>query len=219
MAYHVTLSVAPSFTPVDTADLKTWLRLNDTAEDSLLPVLVSAASDKWTVDTNGHVLCASTFKLWLDGWPTIISDYRGDPTPFPYPYFSSLNTLYPTTAIYIPRAPVTEITTVEYLDPDATWQTLTGWTEDTSGVPARVILPQSLPTLHPQQRPAVRVTFTAGYEEGSVPAGAAVGVRLLASHWYTNREAADPTDFKEVPMGWFALTKQFDTGISGNWNK
>lgn len=192
--YHVETITPATFAPVSTADLKTWLRLNDTSEDTLLPVLVSAAADKWLNDTNGHVLCSATYRLRLDCWPT------GG-------------------AVYIPRAPVSAVTLVEYLDPSGTWQTLTGWTTDAGSIPARVVLPTSLPSLHPTQRPAVRVTFTAGYASGAVPGAAAVAIRLLASHWYENRESYQEEDLKELPSGWFALTKQYDTGINTDWNR
>jgi hypothetical protein len=214
-----------NFSPVSLADFKLWARTNDTADDTLIPALVTAASDKWTADTSGHVLCSATYRLRLDGWPSRYLDQYGDPAPFPYPVYQyNPDTQLPSLTINIPRAPVTAISLVEYLDTSGSWQTLDGYSTDLVSVPARVVLPSNLPTLHPTQRPSVRVTFTAGYADAnSIPAGAVVGVKLLANHWYNSGTgfggAYTADEVKELPQGWFALTKQYDTGISGNWNR
>jgi hypothetical protein len=193
--------------------MHTWLRLNDTTEDTLLAGLVSAAESLWTNDTAGHVLCSATFKLYLDHWP--LQNY-----PYGYGHVTGFG---PTTPIIsIPRTPVTAISLVEYLDPTATWQILDSstYSVDVNSTPARVMLPTSLPTLHPTEAPRVRVTFTAGYADAShVPADAVLGVKLLASHWYLNREAYLSEDLKDLPAGWLALAHKNHTGITADLNK
>jgi hypothetical protein len=221
--FKITVTTPATFSAVSAADLQTWLRLNDSGENTLLASLADAAADKWTTDTEGHVLCSQSLRLSLDHWPTVYQGYApyGDQSaPFPYPWNVGLNTQLPTACIYIPRHPVTSITSVQYLDPDGTWQTLSGCSFDTTNTPARVVLPQSVPQLHPTQRPAVRVNFVAGYADASsIPAAAVVGVKLLCSHWYGNRTAFDDKDSKPVAQGWDALTAKYRLGTFGDWNK
>jgi hypothetical protein len=210
----ITVITPASFAPVTTVDMLSFLRLNDTSESALIASLIDAATDKWTNDTSGHVLCSQTLRLYLDKFPgqsNCSSSY--DPSIV-------YSTLYPAATIRIPRGPVSSVTTVEYLDTTATWQTLTGWTADTTSTPARIILPSSLPQLHASQVPAVRVTFVVGYANAaSIPATALVGIRLAASHWYDQRGAYTEGEMKELPQGWAALTARFALGLSGDINR
>jgi hypothetical protein len=218
--FSVTTTTPSNFAPVSTSDMHAWLRLNDTSEDGLLSALVDAASDLWTVHT-GQVLGNPTLRLNLDHWPTRYLGYNDQPTPFPWPWSVTPNTMYPTAAIYLPRKPVTAVTSVEYLDTGGTWQTLDSatWTADTASQPARVILPTSLPSLHLTQRPTVRVTFTAGYADAAhLPNTAVLAVKMLAAHWWGNREAYSEQNLSDLPMGWLALTKRHSLEMSGDWN-
>lgn len=181
-----------------------FLRLNDNTESTLVSSLVQASTDQFCNDTGGHVLCSQTLRLNLDYWPTIPAGYKRQQTQ---------------SIITIPRGPVSSVTSVSYLDENAAWQTLTGWTADTSSTAARVILPSSLPALHASQLPAVRVQFVAGYADAAhIPPSALVGVRLLASHWYDQRAAFTEGDMRELPAGWSALCARYALGISGDWN-
>ncbi|OWK37893.1 hypothetical protein [Fimbriiglobus ruber] len=221
--YSYQIVTPPTDPPLAASDLRDWLRTSDTSEDDLLADLIDAAQDKFTVDSGGAVLGSTIFKLYLDHWPTVYYDYRDQPNyspwavPFPYSPFSTLpNLVVP--CIFIARRPVTEISTVEYLDQSGTWQALDGstWAADTTGYPARVILPPTLPLVNQTTKPTVRVTFTAGYADP--PSMAVQAVRLLAAHWYTNREAFG-NEMKELPAGWLSVCKRFSTGVSGDWNR
>ena len=177
--------------PVSTATLKAHLRLNDTSEDTLLADWIAAAADLFT-DRTGYVPTETGLRLTLDGWPSLIR---------------------------IPRHPITLIDAVQYLDEDGTWQDLEGWTADLDSVPARIILPDSLPALHDRQLPKVRADFTAGHADADdVPALAAQGIRLLAAHWYKAREAYGDAKLSEVPEGFRHVCDRFKTGIIADQN-
>lgn len=189
----IEVTTPASVLPVSTADMKVHLRLNDTSEDSLLSDWIEAAALTFTHAT-GYVLTETAFKLYLDAWPD------GG-------------------IVFIPRRPMKTITGVEYLDEAGNWQTLNGTTNDSKSVPARIVLPSSLPTLHATQVPKVRVSFTAGFTAASsIPKSALVAVKLLVSHWYAQREAYGEVSLTEVPMGFRAVCEQFKTGIVGGWN-
>ena len=183
-----------------------FLHLNDTSESVLIGSLIDAAADKWTNDTGGHVFCSQTLRLNLDKWPNSCQPYQ---IAYPNP-----------SVIYIPRGPVTSVTSVQYLDTTATWQTLSSWTADTNSTPTRIVLPANLPQLHQTQLPSVRVTFVAGYANAAaIPATALVGIRLAAAHWYEQRSGYTEGELKELPQGWAALTARYALGISCEVNR
>lgn len=208
----------PTFQVVDTTNIN-YLRLNDTSESVLISKLIAAASDQFTIDTNGHVLAQQTFMLKLDHWNYLSYGY-GYPANYTYEYSYAYQLQLPAQIIKIPAAPVTNISLVEYLDPTATWQTLTGWTADIDSTPARVILPLTLPQLHPTQLPAVRITFTAGYANvDAVPPLAQVGVYLLSAYWFENRTAYTDSELKPIPNGWASTCARFSLGPNGDINR
>jgi uncharacterized phiE125 gp8 family phage protein len=190
----------PTFPAVATADMVSYLRLYDNYESDLIASFVDAATDLFTQHT-GVVLCDQTQRLRLDNWPVQKCSQKPN-------------------IIYVPRAPVTGITSVGYLDPNNTWQTLSGCIYDLVSTPARVILPTGpLPILHDTAAGSVRVTFECGYANAaSIPSAAALAVKLLAAHWYENRSAFTEDPVIELPQGWFALTKRFSLEVGGNWN-
>jgi len=215
----LTVITPATFTITDALTTGGYLRLNDTSESTLLTLMIAAATETFTNDTNGHVLCSQTLMLELDNWNFKTYGY-GYPPNYTYEYSYAYQLQMPALTIKIPAAPVTAISLVEYLDPTGTWQTLTGWTADTRSTPARIILPLTLPQLHPTQLPAVRVTFTAGYANAAaVPARAVVGVWLLASHYFENRVAYIAGELKAIPKGWESLCAQFSLGPNGGFNR
>jgi hypothetical protein len=227
------LQTPASFSPVSTDDLAAWLRLNS-ADAGMLGGLIAAATDQWYNDTQGNVLCSSTWQLNLDHWP---NNSAHAPTPqayipesYAFPWvWQQLEGIAPT--VFITLAPVTAITQVQYLDASSTfdnlvWNTLTGWTADTSNPdgPARIILPITLPNLHATIAPKIKVTFTAGYANANaVAALAAQAIKQLAAHYYNNasgdKGAYTTDDLKALPMGWESITSRFRVGCSGNWNR
>ena len=190
----IEIITGPASTSVSTDDLKAHLRLNDDSEDSLLGDWLTAADDLFTRWT-GYVLVSQTLRLRLDGWPS-------DGT------------------VYVPRHPVTGIASVQYLDRDGTWQTVdpSNYSIDLGSVPARVRFGSgyTFPSLHPTAVPTVRVQFVAG---GTAPKLAAQAVKLLAAHWYAQREAFGEANLNEVPMGFKAVCHQYTTGVLGCWNE
>lgn len=186
-----------AFTSVSKDNLKAHLRLNDSSEDDLLSDWLGAADELFAKQT-GYVLCVSIHRLRLDGWP-----HGG--------------------TIYVPRNPVTAVSSVQYLDTAGVWQTIdpSNYTVDLSDAPARITFGTgySYPALHPTAVPCVRVEFTAGHAfPANIPKLAANATKLMAAHWYAAREAYGD-DLGETPAGWRAVCDQYRTGIYGSWNE
>lgn len=203
--YSITVVTPNATLPVSVADLHAHLKNNDTTEDALLTLWIQAASDLYTMDTN-EVLMTTDYQLWLDGFPNQQRHAYHNSPPQP--------------VIYVPLYPVTAIASVEYLDPTAAWQTLDNTSLDLNHSPARVILPSNLPVLHASQLPAVRVNFTAGYANAaSIPSLPVTLVKLIAAHWYEQRNAYTETNLKDIPAGFKAICGYRRLNYIGDWNK
>lgn len=195
--WNIETITAPSVPAVSTEDIRAHLRLNTSAEDTLLADWITAATEKFTHET-GYVLTSGTYRLRLDGWP----DHG---------------------MICIPRHPITSVTSVQYLDTAGSWQTVSSgnYATDLSSVPARIVFSSgySLPELHETAVPKVRVQFVAGVSQASaLPRLATQAIKLLASHWYTYREAFGTANLTETPAGWKAVVNQFKTGLLDGGN-
>lgn len=104
---------------------------------------------------------------------------------------------FPCGAIALPLPPLQEVQSIEYLDPEGSWQTLdeADWQVDLGDAqaPGRVVPVASWPATG-SAPVTVRVTFRAGYavatgDEGEAPPAQLLHLlRLLVANWYETRE-------------------------------
>ncbi len=159
---------APASEPITVSDLKTHLRIDAATEDSYLPALIAAARE--TVEQRAwRALFTQTWDLTLDRWPSGRS-------------------------IKLPKPPLQSVTYVKYTDEDGVQSTLSSdaYVVDTAGEPGRIVLKidQSWPSATLQVTSAIVVRFVCGWAStGSIPPALVHAVRLLAGHYYENREA------------------------------
>lgn len=161
------LVTAPSTTPVTTAEAKAHLRVDHSAEDTLIASLVQAATDH------------------LDGYSGILGrclvtqTWRQDFDSFERTMRLPLLAAGITSAVYVDdNAAETTITSTNY-----------ELQADDLGSFVRFIDDYAFPSGLAETR-ALRVTFTAGYGAASaVPASIKAAILLLVGHWYFNREA------------------------------
>ena len=94
---------------------------------------------------------------------------------------------------HLPRSPLISLDSIQYYDTDGVLQTLAAST------PARIAEApeESWPETQTDRIEAVQVTFTAG--EAEARKTMKVAVKLLAAHWYENREAVTGVTLKDVP--------------------
>lgn len=95
--------------------------------------------------------------------------------------------------LYLPIPPVQSVDSITYVDTDGTTRTLSAslYTVDVRSQPARITpaFGQIWPSVRTQVGSVV-VAFTAGYASASlIPARTRQAIRMLAAHWYLNREA------------------------------
>ncbi len=154
------LTTAPAGAVVQSCDLRQYVRLGDTDNDSLLADLEKMAVERVESDTQRQLVSA-TWKMFLPCFPSVIT---------------------------IRKNPVSAISQIRYVDVDGDWQTLSTSVYDTflQREPAEIRLAysQSWP-LTRQTEQAVEVTFVAGYGSADdVPEIAKHAVKLIVAGEY-----------------------------------
>ena len=172
------LITAPTAEPVTTAEAKAHLRVEDTASDTLIAALITAAREQAEHET-GRALMVQTWDLLLDDFPSD-SD----------------------SVIALAKPPVSAITHIKYTDAAGALQTFaaTDYSLDASGLLPRVLLgyDKSWPSVRAQQN-AVQIRIVCGYANAAAVPGAIKQWMLLnIGHWFENLESA--ADGKREPM-------------------
>lgn len=150
---------------ITTADAKTFLKVDTSADDTLIDNLVSAARQSAEEYTN---------RFFMD---TTLIQYGTK--------FTDLNELY--------KSPVSSITHIKYYDSDNTQQTLAGTVYSLIPAiePSQIALKvdQEYPTVA-DRKDAVECKYVVGYGAAStdVPEPIIQAVYLTIGHWYQNRQ-------------------------------
>lgn len=183
--FSIEVTTAPSVVPVTTAQIRTHVNQNHTDDDTYLDALVAAATrhvQKYT----GLYLITQTLTIRYDEFPSSNGQ------------------------IVLPLAPVSAINSVKYLDQTGTEQTLSAtlYDEDLKSLPPRIYpaYAEVWPVAQCIQN-AVRIEVVAGYgAAGSdCPASLIHAIKLLAGHWYRNREAVVDRQVYKLPSAVEAL--------------
>ena len=179
-----TLAVNPLFT---TAEAKDFLKVDTTADDTLIDSLIKAATQSCQIFTNRYFL-DTTVTQYSDNW---FEFYR----------------LY--------KSPVISITHVKYYDTNDTLQTLasSNYILDNISQPARIgiSVDGTLPNLADRIN-AVEVKYSVGYGELSseVPEGIKQAVLITIGNWYENRQTViTGRTATELPLSSQYLLEQY----------
>lgn len=169
--YGLTLVTAPALEPITTAEARLQCGVADESAayfDSKLLPFVQAARKKFESDT-GRAVMTQTWDYTFDLWP------------------------YGLEAIYIPKAPVSAITSVKYYDTNNAQQTLATSVYKTflDREPAEIRLKngQQWPSLYGEQG-VITVRFVAGYGDATneVPEDAKSAIKLKLTDLFENRD-------------------------------
>ena len=183
-----TLAVNPLFT---TSEAKDFLKVDTTADDTLIDSLIKAATQSCQIFTNRYFL-DTTVTQYSDNW---FEFYR----------------LY--------KSPVISITHVKYYDTNDTLQTLasSNYILDNISQPARIgiSVDGTLPNLADRIN-AVEVKYTVGYGELSseVPEGIKQAVLITIGNWYENRQTViTGRTATELPLSSQYLLEQYKVQV------
>lgn len=169
---------APATEPVSLADLKRHLRVDHGHEDEAITA-IGVAARAWLESVTGLALITQTIRQTEQVWPG-------------------------GRVIELARFPVQSITSIQYRDGDDAVQTLASSAYRLEIDDAAVVLAANQTWPDITQGPgAVKITFVAGVDDAaSVNPMAAHAIRLLAGHFFENREASiSGTIIAELPRG------------------
>lgn len=167
------VTTGPTSEPIEVAEAKTWLKVDTSADDSLITSLI-AATREHIESTTGLALFTQTIQEKLDGWP-----YYDDVTN-PFQVFHLL------------RYPVQSISSITYTDSDGSSQTLNSsiyTLDNTSGNFARVGLDkdQSWPSIA-NQAGSITVNYVAGWDDvADIPGDLIIALKLMLTYFYERR--------------------------------
>lgn len=190
--FALTEQTAPVSEPVTTAEAKTHMRVEISDDDTYIDTLVATAR-RFAEDYTNRSFINTTWDLALDAFPP-----SGGGT------------------IILPKSPLSSVTSISYTDTNGDNQALAAsvYTADTASEPPRIVeaYNQDWPSTRDEVN-AVVVRFVAGYgsSDSSVPASIKHAIKLLAAHWYENREASVPNAAGVVglPMGIDSILRPF----------
>ncbi|MBI1365764.1 MAG: hypothetical protein GC153_07365 [Alphaproteobacteria bacterium] len=169
----------PAEDAVSLDDMKAHLRVTDASEDAVIAACLAAAT-RAVEHRGGLALAARGFRLTLDEAPRSV--------------------------LVLPKSPVFSLDAVEVLDRQGAATSVDAALYDfDSGAPGRLVArglwPFSLRGLG-----AVRIDFTAGWTAAAdIPEELTLAVKMLAAHFYENRESAGETQIFSTPQAVDAL--------------
>jgi len=158
-------------------ELKDYLRVDSNTDDVMLEAFINAATSQIEARLNRP--------LRLQSWI-----YSLD--------YSDLTT----GLIYINKAPIVSVDSIEYYDGTNTLQTLdsSNYFVSLSSNPCKIKVMQ-LPNIY-NRLDAVKITFTAGYATvNDIPKDIKQALKFMCGHWYENRQdAITGTITSDMPM-------------------
>jgi uncharacterized phiE125 gp8 family phage protein len=182
------LVTGPSPELLTPGDIYSHIRVEYDAEDPTYLIALAQAARAWVEDRAWLAVGVQTWDSYLDAFP------EG--------------------AIDLAPGPLLTVVDVSYIDINGASQTLASnqYRVDTVSVPGRVIPVSQWPETLDQRENAVRVRYTAGYTQDTVPPQLIHAMRLLVGHFYENREAvivsAASAQPYEIPLAAVALVDQ-----------
>lgn len=187
----LTVNTASSVALLTTAEAKTHLKVDVSADDTLIDNLITAATQSCEIFTN---------RYFTD---TVVTQYSDN--------WNGINNLY--------KSPVSSITHIKYYDSDDSLQTWASseYILDSSYQPARIALAvdKSFPSLSDRIN-AVEVKYTVGYGSSAsdVPQAIRQAVLLCVGNWYQNRQSVvTGTIASELPLSSQYLLEQYKVRV------
>lgn len=156
---------APSVEPISTTEAKSHLRVDTSDDDTLIASYIKSARHYIENYINRQIIQAT----WVLKRRGFVDE------------------------LYLPRGPLSSVSSIQYVDADGATQTLAGtvYTVDADSNPGRIVLAygKSWPTVRDQIN-NVTITFVAGYGTATtdVPEPLRQAMRLLVAHFYETRE-------------------------------
>lgn len=189
LASRIVWSNNPVQEPVSTDELRKYLRIDVSEEDSLLADLIRAARERLELEAR-VALVRKSGVLYLDSFPS---------------------------TILLRILPVISVESVKYYDSAQVLTTVSSslyWV-DTNLVPPRIVpvTSTSWPASLSERPSPVEIAFTAGYTPSLCPPVAKQAIRMMAAHQYRYRGAgAPPQESAAMDFSFRAMMSSLDWG-------
>jgi len=193
----LSLVTGPETEPASLAEVKAHLRVDLGDEEELILGKVAAARS-YLEEICGRSFLLSTWDYAIDNcWPWILD----------------LDTQCHQQVIEIPKAPLSSVTSITYVDTAGATQTLASnqYVVDGTGAIGRIYPAYGVtwPDVRIQNR-AITVRFVAGYGAATaVPQPIKQALLLLTAHFHTNREPVTDKTAAELPLAVSSLIAPF----------
>lgn len=196
MRYSVAAAEPPA-EPITLAQAKLHLKVDVSDDDDLIEALIRAARE-WAENYTRRSFVERTLELRLDCFPRLI---------------------------LLPRGPVRELVSLQYLDQGGDLQDVPAslYQTDLYAEPARIapVFGAVWPVPQFGALNAVVATYRAGYEPGTesptdyaenIPSAIKAALKLLVGHWYEHREAVVLANVQatEVPLAVKSVLAPFE---------
>ena len=184
---NISLVTAPTAEPVTLEEAKNHLRVDITADDTLIESLILVARNVCE-GINNHKFVTQTWDIFMDAFP------GGNEFILP----KSLS-------------PLASVTHIKYTDEDSNQSTFnsSNYAVDIYSDPGRIKLMNDAnwPSDTLYEINAVEIRVVVGYgDDADVPQEYKQAILLLLGHWYENREQVTVGEMaREIPMGVEAL--------------
>lgn len=186
MMLRPALVTAPADIPVTLTEAKAWMWVDHSSHDTLITSMLAGAVAHLDGYTGilGRCIINQTWRVDLPDWPAD-GDIR-----LPFPDVSSVMVKY------------SDTNDAEQTVSAALYETM----QDHRGSFVRFKEGFTSPGVYDDRTDAVRVTLVAGFgaAAANVPEAVKTAIKMLAAHWYANREAVGVA-MQEVPLGVTAL--------------
>ncbi len=158
----------PALEPVTLVQAKQFIRVSDTAEDSFITTLITAAR-LHVEGVTGRALIAQSWRVICDDWPH-------------------------DRIVVLPLSPMISLTAITAYDENGTPVSLAmaQFQPETKVTPARIFLPSPVagsPVL--REHSGIEIDYVAGYgsAQSDIPADLVQAVLSLVGYWFENRDA------------------------------
>lgn len=193
------INTANTVEPLTLSEVKSFLRISHSDEDSNLNLMIAAARAK-AEEFTGRAFNTQTWDLWFDRWPNQNNGKWWEGTI--EASIAILST--PMRWIALPRPPlltVTHIKTYGETDLESTFSA-SNYIVDTKGTPGRVILKTgSLWPVDLRAGNAINIQFTCGYGASatSVPGPIRQAILMIAAQLFEKRGDCEGGDVLDIP--------------------
>jgi hypothetical protein len=183
--YRLTETAPPAVEPLSLAEIKTFLRIDHSTDDSLVTGLISAAR-QICESVTGRSLITRSYSLYLDHWPgtTALGWWDG--------VQEGADIILNGGVLNLPKPPLLSVTRINIYDAGnaATEFAAANYFVDTAGNPGRIVLKEGvLPPLPGRAANGIEIQFNAGYGAAAqnVPAMLRQGIKQIIAHFYEHR--------------------------------